>query len=346
MCAATLSRDAAEPTFDDLLASGIPHLLPNHPHVVSILPISAPGGRHLNVRRVLLSTGESVIAKRHLFASITEGRPYHLLSVEKTVTDLLVRNKCAVPKLLGVIEKIGVVILENVGVRTLDDFVQTHSPIERARLAVSAIDAWDRIEDTLIGQKKLKEEILAPGGDRDSVRDSFTSVRDVINAEGIRSLIGPRCSADEIIDGIHRLISQLADRSMHLGPTDYNARNIVISESGSPFFLEWSKLGYDWPERRIVQYLTSLGAGRKGSRPRSLIDTWIVDRYADRASWADPESSAFALDAHHLIFHLLLALRSTQRGDPVPGGIRSALVVPLSRSPEMKELRSLFLAKS
>ena len=43
-----------------------------------------------------------------------------------------------------------------------------------------------------------------------------------------------------------------------LGPLDTNARNLILSEDG-PVFLDLSGVGWDWPERRAVQYLTSLG---------------------------------------------------------------------------------------
>ena len=248
----------------------------------------------------------------------------------------------SVPSVLGVIEEIGVVILEDIGNETLDDFVQTRPPIERANLATAAIDAFVHIQETLIRQDQLKEEVFAPGCDEDSVRSSFVGFEAALDADNLRSLIARREKIDTVLSHIHRLFLNLADLPMYLGPTDYNARNIVVSESGKPFFLEWSKLGYDWLERRVVQYLTSLGVGTPGAQPRSLVDPWIASRYATAASWSDAEAAAFSLDGHHLIFHLLLALRWTAQGDSVPRGIRAALSTPLSRSPLTIGLRRLF----
>ena len=341
MSAATLSGDS-ESSYAARLAVGIPQLLPKHLRVVSILPVSAPGGQHPNVKRVILSTGGSVIAKRHLFAPVTAGHPYHLLSVEQAASDLLVRNGCPVPSVLGVIEELGVVILEDVGKGTLDDFVQSRPPLERANLAAAAVDAFVHIQETLIRQNQLKEEVFAPGCDKDSIRSSFLGLKAAFDADSLRSLIARREKIDTVLSHIHRVVLNLADQPMAPGPTDYNARNIVVAKSGDPIYLEWSKLGYDWPERRVVQYLTSLGAGTRGAQPRTLIDPWIATRYAAAVSWSDPEAAAFSLDGHHLIFHLLLALRWAAQGDSFPRGIRAALSTPLSRSPVTIGLRRLF----
>jgi len=43
-----------------------------------------------------------------------------------------------------------------------------------------------------------------------------------------------------------------------LGSADVNARNIILSPQG-PCFLDFSSLGWDWPERRAACYMTSLG---------------------------------------------------------------------------------------
>jgi len=342
MSAATSSSDLSPTAYEARLAHDLPGLLPNHPSVVRILPISTPGGFHPNVRRIALSTGETVIAKRHLFAPLTAGQSYHLLSVEQAASDLLLREACPVPNLLATIGDLGVVILSDVGSETLDDVVQTRPIAESSRVAVAAVDAFARIQEVLIQQDQLTDEMFAPGCDADSVRDRFTGLPDAIDIDALKFLVVPNAEIDRVMDQLRRLISSLAKQPVYPGPTDYNARNIVIDDARSPHFLEWSKLGYDWPERRAIQYLTSLGASRPGGRPRSLVDTWIADRYSSAASWSTPAVAAFTLDGHHLVFHVLLGMRWMMGGERLSGSMRAALTTPLSPSPVVGGIRKQF----
>jgi hypothetical protein len=345
MSAATSSSkpnaSAPEPTFAELITPLIHDLLPDSPRVTSIIPVTAPGGPHANIRRVVLSTGESVVAKRHLFAFRAAGQPYDLLTVEQKVTACLKNAGCSVPEVLGSDPASGIVILKDVGGATLDDAIQTSSPAGRFRLATSSIDEFVRIQNAFIHQDSLTEDLVAPGGDRESVQETFAGLVDLLGPEQLRPLVSSNVT-DTDLDGVASVVRRLSERPLVLGPTDYNARNIVLSDDAHVWFLEWSKVGFDWPERRAVQYLTSLGAGRPGSRPRSLIDRWTADRYAASATWTDKNSAASDLDAHHLIFHILLALRWTASQLDLPKGIRNALITPLSEDLEIGSLRRLF----
>ncbi|SVE38777.1 uncharacterized protein METZ01_LOCUS491631, partial [marine metagenome] len=149
----------------------------------------APGGLHANIRRVRLASGETLIAKRHTFAFSTVGQPYNLLTVEQAVTGILRTAGCSVPDVLAVDQNTGIVILEDVGLTTLDDSVQTFSPAERFRLATSAIDAFVRIQHTFVNQKGLTHDLVAPGGDRKSVKDAFEGLTDLLGPEQLRPLV-------------------------------------------------------------------------------------------------------------------------------------------------------------
>lgn len=341
MSAATSSNREPDEGLDGLLADRLPQILPDRPRVVSISPVQAPGGIHPNVRRIALSTGVSVIAKRHLFAALTAGQPHHLLNVERTVSDVLVAAGCPVPAVLATIDNHGVVVLEDVGTGTLDDFVQHRGRRDRARLADAVVDGFVRIQARMIDQTEVMEGAYAPGCDEESIREGFLEL-DAALGDGLASLVTDRSKVSSARGQLHRLVVRLSDLPTHLGPMDYNARNIVISGDGRPYFIEWSKIGRDWPERRIVQYLTSLGSGTKGGRPRSLIDPLIANRYAAAAIWSNPDDAAFALDAHHLIFHLLLASRYVTSTEQLPPTVAAALTTQLSPSPVTIGLRRLF----
>jgi len=326
--------------FTDQLFTRIPLRLPDHPRVISILPISAPGGHHANVRRVVLSTGTHIIAKRHLFAFAAKGQPHDYLTVEEDISSRLKNAGCLVPSVLAIDRDHDTVLFEDAGNVTLDDAAQTRPPLERSQLATDTLDAFVHIQDVLDSQQVELSALTTPGCDGQSVSESFLGLTEHFSDDRLQPLFNH--NTGKSADSLRQLVSQLAEAPTMLGPTDYNARNIVIDEVGSVRFLEWSKLGYDWPERRIVQYLTSLGAGRSGSRPRSLIDRWIVERYAASAALSNPASAAASLDAHHLIFHLLLALRWQEHQGEVPRSVRAGLSAPLSDDREVGKIRARF----
>ncbi|MFP6592180.1 MAG: hypothetical protein VCE12_16830, partial [Candidatus Latescibacterota bacterium] len=102
--------------------------------------------------------------------------------------------------------------------------------------------------------------------------------------------------------------------------------NIVVDDNGERVtFLELSKLGWDWTERRAVQYTSSVDDSGV-----SLLRADVV---------ASSPLDGGALDGHHILFQLLIVRRvlSTASGDTA--GLLRALVTPLSRDPVALELR-------
>ena len=124
-------------------------------------------------------------------------------------------------------------------------------------------------------------------------------------------------------------------------------------------FIEFSKIGWDWPERRLTQYTTSHGAGRPDGRTVSALTPALTARYAALASETRAASQTeitALLDGHHFIFHLLAA-QSLLDALPDPrhpllsrwrnpkarlAQLRQILETPLSADPRTAELRSMF----
>ncbi|MCZ6635220.1 MAG: hypothetical protein O7G87_17615, partial [bacterium] len=109
------------------------------------------------------------------------------------------------------------------------------------------------------------------------------------------------------------LCQMLSNIPPTLGPTDYNARNIVIGpQHDRVFFLECAKLGWDWSERRLVQYTTGIGAGHRQGNFKSLLTPKMAKQYAVRAAayrTQSPDQILHWLDGHHIVFHILAASR-------------------------------------
>ena len=207
------------------------------------------------------------VAKYHPFAPLTRGKPYDVLQVEREVLNALTEAGCRVPRLIALDERAFFAFYEWVGNETLDDWAQretTDRPerIDNLLATQCAIDAA-----LAVGGDRWASRV-APGGDTEALTDRWGSAcrRAVWGAEALLARTRQRPLRGHIRDSIERIGGELALRAPVLGSSDYNARNIVISPQGEAFFLRVSKLSWDWTERRLVQYTTSMGSGRGSGR--------------------------------------------------------------------------------
>ena len=340
----------------------LPIIFPNTPPLKRISPVSRNQRDLPSVWLLDFSDGSKAIAKRQIFAPFTRGKPHHLLAVEKEVCDLLA--DCALPEVYGFAKDLDVIFLEWCGNSTLDDLLQQGDDSLSRFYTRILIDAYARICKSL---KTHSAKLSRRGFPGCGVKETMSSWYNLKNR-----LDFPRLSEhyelgldDSILVNksarLHGLIDSLAEADLHLGPTDYNARNIVLdTDIRSVRFIEFSKLGWDWPERRLIQYSTGLGAGRTGGTFRSALDAEICAEYANSPSeWQKEEPSAILgrLDGHHFIFHLLAAgnlieaISSSERPylldlwlDPQRRlrDLRALLARPLSEDGVVGDLRRCF----
>lgn len=282
--------------------------------LVRVGPIHAPGGPHPSVQRLLFADGTHVIAKRYLFYPMTAGHPHDLLETETEVTRQLSEAGCRTPAVLATDPAQGIIYFEYVPGPTLDDAMQTSDPVTRARLADRVVDAFVAMQETFVNAEDTLEHRVAPGTDPETVRSNFVDA-----VEGMGFPVGTNA-----VD----LARELATHPLQLGPTDYNARNILITNDDTPCFIDLGKVGYDWPERRLVQYATSLGANRPGARVKSLLDPIAVER------WRRHGGATTTLDGHHFLLHAIAAARGLPQS-------RALLLTKLSEDERVGELRRL-----
>ena len=377
-----------------------PALLPGHPRVARIDPVERWGGPHPGVWRVTAEDGSRTVVKHQFYASLTRGKPYDLLKVEETVCRLLHGASCPVPRLYATEPSCDLVFSEWCGDLTLDDVCQDdiwqenvcqddiwqenvcqddawqgdvcqddawqdataeHLPF----YAFAVVDGFTAIQAALHNHTATLSALAFPGCDEYGLLEAWQRVTRKIDL-GL-PLLATRLGArlDSRTEGRSRTLwSETARTLGHapslLGPTDYNARNVVVDRGPHGLrFIEFSKLGWDWPERRLVQYATALGAGRPNGNIRCLLDRAAARAYAERAGDYRSDSIdriARWLDGHHLSLHLLAgcrfveALHAPGTGDASTGWanpearlrqVRDALATPLSDDPAIGELRSL-----
>ena len=253
----------------------IPELLGLSVEVVSAL---AAG-----VWRVQVAGGRELVAKYQIFAPLTRGKAYDLLEVERDVLMVLSQAHCPVPRLLAIDAEAFFVIFESVGSATLDDWVHeqrgdTEALVEQIIRGQCAIDA------ALAQRTDSLASRVVPGADGAALVEAWDAVgqRAQWGLEVLCCRLDLAPPTREVQSALGAVHAHLAQRQPALGSSDYNARNIVVSTTGpTASFIEFAKLGWDWTERRLVQYTTCMGSGRPGAVMRPLLDARAARRYAE-----------------------------------------------------------------
>jgi hypothetical protein len=142
----------------------------------------------------------------------------------------------------------------------------------------------------------------------------FEFVKSAARAMAVDSGRSPSAAEDAAAD----LQRQVTEGVWTIGSRDYNASNVLLSPDG-PYFVDFSAIGADWPERRMVGYLIATGAGRKSGNFVTTLDERAARIYEHlgAAVW-DGHAAGALLDAHFLaailysIERLARALRSLE----------------------------------
>lgn len=292
-----------------------------------------------------ITTDRSVFAvKHHIFAPLTRDKPYHLLAVEQKVTDLLLSNGVSVPRIIATDHDM--VIYEWCGNHTLDDICQTTDPKPFAHSVINTLCA---LEKAFYKHRSKFIPHIAPGCSADDLREQWHNTTQSLS-ETLPHLVTRAPNAPDLLSTWEILINELIQAPPVLGPTDYNARNIACPNPATATVLELAKIGYDWPERRLIQYTTSLGAHNPHGRIVGLLTPSLARHYAHFASklYSTPtETILLRLNAHHLIYHLFAAhiCLTTPHWQNIKTRIaqhKSQIAYPLSDHPLINKFRAYF----
>lgn len=293
-----------------------------HPPIRAIAPLAE------GVWRVEDADGRKIVVKYQLFGRLTQGTAYDLLEVERDVLGFLHRAGCPVPVVLGIDREAHCIFLQWVGDRTLDDAIQDG---DRAT-TMQAIRGLCAIEHAFSQRADQLAPRVVPSANRSALAAAWDEAGAQAHA-GIEQLC--RRLQQSLDAGIQPLLETmhgwLAARPASLGSVDYNARNAIVEPGGTRiYFLEFAKIGWDWTERRLTQYNTSMGSGRQDGRMRSLLDASAARLYAEASGRSD---GARALDYHRIFFLLNSAalLCSALDGEPHAQALRQHWKRPLAR---------------
>ncbi len=229
------------------------------------------------------------------------------LETEWALLRLLSSMGAAVPEPLAVDDEFGLLVSSWIDGETLDDVCQ-RDPTLAAGPAPVALAALSHIERAM----DARAAEVAPyvfdldydayvGEDFDQYAQlAWTGFQDLAAT--------PDFSESECRAAWGEAVEVIRSAQPTLGPLDYNARNLLL-RGADPYFVDFSTVGWDWPERRVVQYFTALGAYREDGNFVSAVtrDTIAASR---SVLFFNPD----ALEAHQVVFLCLAVARLLRIG--------------------------------
>ena len=208
------------------------------------------------------------------------------------------------PQIVWKSEASHILLLDWCGELTLDAVAQSSPVSTLTSILQTALIELCRVETVFAEQM----EVLTRYG----FRYNLDVTLERLLAQG-RKTLGYLCgtmTSSQMAD-LDAVWTLLSNRLRTAPPTfdslDYQSRNIVISD-GTPFLIDFSSVGWDWQERRLVQFFNSIGANREGANFVSLLNRELVEAYAvwvtSHREACSPAAIAARVDSHHLLFYL------------------------------------------
>ncbi len=282
------------------------------PDCLHVVPIKHGSVERNNLWRVMVD-GQSYVLKQHFITRPIGDSAFTPFEVESFALSTLSETGCSVPKVIWQSGPDFCLLLEWRGESTLDDLAQT-TPLESLKETITgALGEFYRIEKSFVNLRadfaRYVYSLDYPTYLRKTMDEMLDRGRKTM--EYLARSSGEPSPSD--LDKLWSNFTQAIRRdSATLGTLDYNARNIVVDTDGISF-VDFGSIGWDWSERRIVQFFNSLGANREGGNFVNLLNRDVVRAYANRAityrSGCSEEDIFTQLDYHNILFYLSIVYR-------------------------------------
>ena len=282
------------------------------PDSLHFAPIRHGSVERESVWRVTVD-GQNYALKQHIVASPVGDSTFTPFEVESAVLSTLRDAGCSVPTIVWRSDADFCLLLDWRGESTLDDLAQA-APLESLNgVIVDALGGFCQIEKSFADRRADLAPYVYTLDYPAYLRHTMQGIID--RGRKTMGYLAQLCGAPTASD-LDELWSNLAP-SLHgnsgtLGALDYNARNIMV-DANSVSFVDFGGIGWDWSERRIVQYFNSLGSNREGGNFINLLNQEVIGAYANRAlayrSGISEENIFVQLDYHNILFYLSVVHR-------------------------------------
>lgn len=250
----------------------------------------------------------SYLLKRYEITGPVTVSGFTPFQIEKFTLSTLHKAGCLVPNLIWDSENDHALLLEWCGERTLDSLAQSNAEANVMPILHTIIKELCRIESVFAENIELFRPYIFHFDVKKTLQGLLDQGRKTIGYLQQLSKTPITSLEIECLDAAWTSLSnRLLEAQFTLDSLDYQARNIVI-DAGFPSFIDFASIGWDWQERRFVQYFNSLGAYQDEANFVSLLSRELVKTYAvwvvqhrENCSVSDV---AARVDGHHLLFYL------------------------------------------
>ena len=271
-----------------------------------------------NVHKIRIKD-EKFLLKRHEVRSAANDSGYTPFKIETDVLSMLNRGGCYVPQIVWLSEQHNAFLLSWCGDETLDTISQKKSHTNRIPtgwvtqpLLQRILKELCKIEDFFAENATHFQPYLFQHNLEQNLRHLLEQGRKTLGYLQHLRKTSPTKSQNAQLDAAWKSIAdRLLDAKPTLGALDYQANNIVIDNQQPYFiahFIDYASIGWDWQERRLVQYFNSIGAYKEGANFISLLNSELVETYVERVTQHSEKCSsteiAARVDSHHLLFYL------------------------------------------
>ena len=196
-----------------------------------------------------------------------------------------------VPDLVRYSDSEHLLLMSWCGNQTLEDLARNQQSVAKSNRIVSEIlSAYSRLE---LAFSSINVAATVNNTLFDFEKTSQTGFR-IFNL-----LLTKRVQPSVLAGRWEELMKVLQQAPMTFGPLDYQAKNIVLNNQLKPYFIDFESVGWDWPARRLVQYLTSLGAGHSDGQFFSLLNRKVLAESTDK-------NTLRQFDGHIILFYLIM----------------------------------------
>ena len=269
--------------------------------------------RH-NVCRLKLGA-ESYLLKQHAITTSVVDAGYTPLQIETAVLSVLHENGCQVPQLIWKSDDQHALLIEWCGELTLDALAQSEEKFIQhlTPLLNTILRELCKIETCFTTHAAQFSPYIFCFDAHTTLRNSLEQGKKVVGyLSHLSSSPMSSTQTETLANAWHVLANRLQNAPTTLGSLDNNARNIVIRDEASAFFIDFASIGWNWQEMRLVQLLNSIGAFLVSPSGNanfvSLLDRELVNTYAEWVSTHRetclPAEVAARVDGHHLLFYL------------------------------------------
>ena len=270
---------------------------------LKLQPIQHGSQQKHNVCRLKLGSVNYLLKQHDITTSVVKAG-YTPCEIESTILSILHHNGCRVPKIIWKSEDFHALLLEWCGELTLDAIAQSRPTRTLKPILRTTLMELCRVE-TVFAENT---ELLTPYAFRFDL--DITLQRLLEQGRKTLGYLGGSMTSSQT-ERLDTTWTALSNRLRTAPPTldslDYQSRNIVISDE-TPFLIDFSSVGWDWQERRLVQFFNSIGANQERANFVPLLNRELVDAYAEwvtsHRETCSPAEIAARVDSHHLLFYL------------------------------------------